>query len=76
MLTRTELTIEELWHYECSLQWWRNAHVTLFLPLTAVFITLGYIIMFSKQLLTLLCRKSDLDIFSENLKRASADNYE
>jgi len=76
MLTSTELTLEELWHYEGSLSWWRNAYVTLFLQLTAVFMALGGIVLFSQPLLTMLHRKSVLDNFSENVKRASDENYE
>ena len=76
MLTRTELTFEELRNYECSLNYWRKAYVTLFLPLTAVFITLGGIIMFSQPLLTILHRKSVRDNFSKNVKYASDENYE
>jgi len=76
MLTGTELTLEELWHYENSLRLWRNAYVTLFLPLTAVFIALGGIIIFSRPLLTMLHRKRVRDLFSENLKHDSDENYE
>ena len=76
LLTSTELSLEELWHYEDSFRWWRNAYVTLFLPLTAVFMALGEIVLFSQPILTMLRRKSVLDIFSENLEPASDENYE
>ena len=40
-LSTTEMTLTELWNYESSINWWRNAYLTLFLPLTAVFITIS-----------------------------------
>ena len=76
MLNSADLTLEEMWHYEGSLQWWRNAYITLFLPLTAVFLALGGICLISQPLVTRIHRKSVLDNFSENVKRASAENYE
>jgi hypothetical protein len=76
MLNSADLTLEDMWHYEGSLQWWRNAYITVFLPLTAVFLALGGICLISQPLVTRIHRKSVLDNFSENVKRASAENYE
>ncbi|PVX24590.1 MAG: hypothetical protein CW691_07180 [Candidatus Bathyarchaeum sp.] len=75
-LTSSELTFEELWHYEGSLSWWRNAYVTVFLPLTAVFMALGGIVLFSQPLLSVLRRKRVLETFSENVKVASEKKCE
>jgi hypothetical protein len=55
-----DLTLEQMWHYDGSLQWWRNAWVTLFLPLTAVFVTLGGVVLVIQPLLTRLRHKSVL----------------
>jgi len=76
MLNCADLTPEEMWHYEGSLRWWRNAYVTVFLPLTAVFIALGLIGLVSQPLLTRLHHKSVLETFADNVKRASKENYE
>jgi hypothetical protein len=55
-----DLMLEQMWHYDGSLQWWRNAWVTLFLPLTAVFVTLGGVVLVIQPLLTRLRHKSVL----------------
>ena len=57
LLNCADLTPEEMWHYEGSLRWWRNAYVTLFLPLTAVFVALGVVGLVSQPLLTRLHQK-------------------
>jgi hypothetical protein len=76
LLNCADLTPEEMWRYEGSLRWWRNAYVTLFLPLTAVFVALGVIGLVSQPLLTRLHHKSVLETFADNVKRASKENYE
>jgi len=76
LLNCADLTPEEMWHYEGSLRWWRNAYVTLFLPLTAVFVALGVVSLVSQPLLTRLHHKSVLETFADNVKRASKENYE
>jgi hypothetical protein len=55
-----DLTLEQMWHYDGSLLWWRNAWVTLFLPLTAVFMTFGGVVLVTQPLLTRLRHKSAL----------------
>jgi len=76
LLNSADLTPEEMWHYEGSLRWWRNAYVTVFLPLTAVFVALGAVGLVSQPLLTRLHHKSVLETFADNVKRASKENYE
>ena len=76
MLNSADLTLEEMWRYEGSLSWWRNAYVTVFLPLTLVFTALGVIGLVSQPLLTRLHQKSVLKTFVDNVKRASKENYE
>jgi ABC-type phosphate transport system permease subunit len=53
-------TLKQMWHYDGSIRWWRNASFTLFLPLIAVFMTLGGVILVSHSLLARLPRKSVL----------------
>lgn len=53
-------TLEQMWHYDGSISWWRSAYVTLFLPLTAVFMTISGVILVSQQLLARLRHKSVL----------------
>jgi hypothetical protein len=76
MLNSADLTLEEMWRYEGSLSWWRNAYVTVFLPLTVVFVALGVISLVSQPLLTRLHHKNVLETFADNVKRASKENYE
>ena len=76
LLNSADLTPEEMWHHEGSLRWWRNAYVTVFLPLTVVFVALGVVGLVSQPLLTRLHHKSVLETFADNVKRASKENYE
>ena len=55
-----DLTLEQIWHFDGSFSWWRNAYVTLFLPLTSVFVTLGGVILVTQPLMTRLRHKSVL----------------
>jgi len=55
-----DLTLEQMWHYDGSFSWWRNAYVTLFLPLTSVFVTLGGVVLVTQPLMTKLRHKSVL----------------
>jgi len=54
VLNSADLSLSEMWNYEGSLAWWTNACVTLFLPLTSVFITFAGIFLVSKPLMRLL----------------------
>jgi hypothetical protein len=60
MVASTDWTLEQMWHYDGSISWWSNASVTLFLPLTAVFLTISGVILVSQQLLAMLHHKSVL----------------
>ena len=76
LLNSADLTPDEMWQYEGSLSWWRNSYVTLFLPLTVVFMALGVVGLVSQPLWTRLHRRSVLETFVDNVKRASKENYE
>ena len=53
-----DLTLEQMWHYDGSLSWWRNAYFTLFLPLTSVFVTLGGVVLVTQPFMSKLRHKS------------------
>ena len=55
-----DLTLEQMWHYDGSFGWWRNACFTLFLPLTSVFVTLSGVILVTQPLMKRLHHKSVL----------------
>ena len=55
-----EWMLEQIWHYDGSISWWNSISVTLFLPLTAVFMTISGVILVSQQLLAMLRHKSVL----------------
>ena len=76
LLNSADLTPDEMWQYEGSLSWWRNSYVTVFLPLTVVFMALGVVGLVSQPLWTRLHRRSVLETFVDNVKRASKENYE
>ena len=54
----TEMTLEQMWHYDGSIIWWTNAYFTLFLPLISVFMTLSGLILVIQSLLERLRHKS------------------
>jgi len=76
MLNCAGLSVEEMWHIEGSLSWWRNAYATVFLPLTVVFVAVGVVVMVSQPLLTMIHHKNSLETFATNVKLASDENYE
>lgn len=51
LLTTADLTPDELWRYEGSLNWWRTTYATVFFPLTIVFVALGALVLCSRQFL-------------------------
>jgi hypothetical protein len=54
----TEMTLEQMWHYDGSLTCWTNAYFTLFLLLLSVFMTLSGVILVIHSLLERLRHKS------------------
>ena len=76
MLNSADISIEDTWRLEGSLRWWRTSYVTVFLPLTLIFVAFGIVGLVSQPLWTKLHRKSVLDTFADNIKRASKENYE
>lgn len=60
LATSADWTLEQMWHYDGSICWWSSAYVTLFLPLTAVFLTISGVILVSQQLLAMLRHKGVL----------------
>jgi hypothetical protein len=76
MLNSGTLTIEETWSYEGSLSWWRNAYVTVFLPLTAIFVATGIAGLLTQPIYTRVYCKNVLKSFSNNVKLASDEIFE
>ena len=75
LLNSADLTIDEIWRYEGSLRWWRSTYAKVFLPLTVIFVAFGVVGLISQPLLARLHRRSALEVFAENVKRASKENY-
>jgi len=43
LLSNTNLTLEEKWRYEGSLQWWKTARITTYDPIAVTLITIGLV---------------------------------
>ena len=76
MLASGNLSLEDTWRIEGSLRWWRTSYATVFLPLTLIFAAFGTVGLVSQPLWTRLHRKTVLESFADNVRRASAENYE
>ena len=50
-LNSTEVTLDQLWNFESSLNWWTNVLVTLILPLTSAFMFIGGITLSAQAIL-------------------------
>ena len=75
-LPTTETSLADLWNFESSMDWWRNAYLTLFLPLTAVFMSISGLVLVSQPLLALLHRKKVERSFTENAEFISQQTLE
>jgi len=67
-LTTTEVTLDQLWNFESTTNWWRNVSVTLILPLTSVFMLIAGITMSSQALLQALKNRKTPKPNLENTK--------
>ena len=76
VLNTGNLTLEERWAYEGALSWWRNAYVTIFLPLTTILIAIGIAGLLTQPIYTRVYHKKVLQNFSQNVKLASEDIFE
>jgi hypothetical protein len=50
-LNSTNITLDQLWNFENSINWWKNVSVTLILPLTSVFIFIGGITLSTQAIM-------------------------
>ena len=50
-LNSISVTLEQVSNYDGSPSWWKNAYVTLVLPLTSVFVALSGIILFTQPII-------------------------
>jgi len=76
LLNESNLTQEEIWTHEGSLQWWRYTQTTSITPLVTIMITIGFISLVGQIVWTKASQRQVLKAFSENLKLASAEKFE
>lgn len=76
MLSTAELTAEDMWRVEGSLQWWRSTYATVFLPLSVILAAFGAVGLVSQPLWARIHRKSVLDEFADSIRVASREYYE
>ena len=57
MLNSADLSLDEVWSSEGSVRWLENASTTLFVPLTAVFLTIGGVGLITTPLISTLRQK-------------------
>jgi hypothetical protein len=50
-LNSTDVTLDQLWNFESSINWWKNVCVTLILPLTSVFILIAGVTLSAQAIL-------------------------
>ena len=76
LLNSESLTTEEVWSYEGSLQWWRNAYTTAVLPTTAIMITVGILSLLGPVLWMRIQQRYALRTFTNELEHASTEKFE
>ena len=50
-LNSTDVTLDQLWNFESSINWWKNVCLTLILPLTSVFIIIAGVTLSAQAIL-------------------------
>ena len=76
VLDSSQLTAEEMWSYEGSLQWWRSTYMTTILPITAVMITVGLVTLLGPTVLTRIHQRHVIKTFTNELELASTEKLE
>jgi hypothetical protein len=76
ILESSTLTTEEVWSYEASLQWWRNAYTTAVFPMVATMIAVGAVALVGPVLWARIQRRYALKTFTRKLEFASAEKFE
>lgn len=76
ILNSPNLTQEEIWSYEGSLEWWKITNNTTVTPLTTIMITAGLTSLIAPVAWTKMHHRQTLKAFSEKLELASAEKFE
>ncbi|MCW8801877.1 MAG: hypothetical protein OQK81_00810 [Candidatus Bathyarchaeota archaeon] len=73
-LNSTDVTLDQLWNFESSLDWWKNVCVTLILPLTSVFILITGLTLSAQAILQSIKNQRATAIDPETLEIAFSKN--
>ena len=76
LLNSSNLTQEEMWSYEGSLQWWKTTNTTTITPLATIMITVGFISLVGPIVWTRMPQRQALLALTDNLELASAEEFE
>ncbi len=75
LLDSSKLTLEEMWSYEGSLQWWSNTYATVF-PIALAMITTGLVTLFGPTVWTRIQQRHAIRAFTHELELASTEKFE
>jgi len=73
-LNTPNLTLEETWRYEGSLQWWRTAYTTTLYPATVISITIGLIALICPILWAIVQQRRARKTFADDFLRAFGES--
>jgi hypothetical protein len=76
LLNSSNLTQEETWSYQGSLQWWKTTMATTITPLATIMITVGFVGLVGPVVWTRMHQRQALKAFTDNLELASAEEFE
>lgn len=76
LLNSSNLTQEEIWSYEGSLQWWRTINATTITPLATIMITVGFVSLVGPMAWSRMHKRQALKAFTDNLELASTEEFE
>lgn len=75
LLDSSELTMEEMWSYEGSLQWWSNTYTTIF-SITLTMIAVGLVTLFGSPVWTRIHHRHAIRTFIHELELAATEKFE
>jgi hypothetical protein len=75
LLDSSELTMEEMWSCEGSLQWWSNIYTTIF-PITLTMIAAGLVTLFGPPAWTRIHHRHAIRTFIHELELAATEKFE
>jgi uncharacterized membrane protein HdeD (DUF308 family) len=67
-INTTNVSLDQIWNFDGSNRWWKNAIDTLFLPLFGVFTSLAGVVLFTYPVLNVINRKKTLKSISYETK--------